>query len=167
MHDHRATALIYRQVSVVGNLRTPATNVSRDSTEFITVMTVRPTITFSSAAINEIKRMRSHHVLQDDAQIQLNVHPGGCMDWHYDLSFTSNQASVNCYPVTSDTKCDLHFSLSEDHQSLLDGLHIDYSEDLMGGGFRFSNPQATQTCGCGNSFSTQDVPLNRNEHCLE
>jgi iron-sulfur cluster assembly accessory protein len=32
-------------------------------------------------------------------------------------------------------------------------LTVDFSEDLMGGGFRFVNPQAAQTCGCGNSFS--------------
>ena len=31
-------------------------------------------------------------------------------------------------------------------------LLIDYSEDLMGGGFRFHNPQAIAVCGCGNSF---------------
>jgi Fe-S cluster assembly iron-binding protein IscA len=29
---------------------------------------------------------------------------------------------------------------------------LDYSEDLMGGGFRFHNPNAIETCGCGNSF---------------
>ncbi|AFZ00555.1 HesB/IscA family protein [Calothrix sp. PCC 6303] len=36
-------------------------------------------------------------------------------------------------------------------------LTIDYSEDLMGGGFRFNNPQATATCGCGNSFSISEL----------
>ncbi|MBD0303495.1 MAG: iron-sulfur cluster assembly accessory protein, partial [Tolypothrix sp. T3-bin4] len=36
----------------------------------------------------------------------------------------------------------------------INGLTIDYSEDLMGGAFRFQNPQAVATCGCGNSFST-------------
>jgi iron-sulfur cluster assembly accessory protein len=35
----------------------------------------------------------------------------------------------------------------------IDGLTLDYSEDLMGGGFRFHNPNAIQTCGCGNSFA--------------
>jgi len=35
----------------------------------------------------------------------------------------------------------------------LDGLILDYSEDLMGGGFRFNNPNAKVVCGCGNSFS--------------
>lgn len=35
----------------------------------------------------------------------------------------------------------------------LNGLTLDYSEDLMGGGFRFKNPNAKIGCGCGNSFS--------------
>ena len=35
----------------------------------------------------------------------------------------------------------------------LNGLILDYSEDLMGGGFRFNNPNAKVACGCGNSFS--------------
>ncbi len=35
----------------------------------------------------------------------------------------------------------------------LDGLHIDYSDDLIRSGFRFSNPKAKKSCGCGSSFS--------------
>lgn len=40
----------------------------------------------------------------------------------------------------------------------LDGLMLDYTEDLMGGGFRFHNPNAVQSCGCGNSFSVAPSP---------
>ena len=35
----------------------------------------------------------------------------------------------------------------------LNGLTLDFSTDLMGGGFRFNNPNATKTCGCGTSFA--------------
>jgi len=35
----------------------------------------------------------------------------------------------------------------------LDGLKIDYSDDLLQAGFKFSNPRAKKSCGCGNSFS--------------
>jgi iron-sulfur cluster assembly accessory protein len=41
--------------------------------------------------------------------------------------------------------------------SAIAGLTLDYSEDLMGGGFRFHNPNALQTCGCGNSFSLSEA----------
>jgi len=33
------------------------------------------------------------------------------------------------------------------------GLLLDYSDSLIGGGFKFTNPNATQTCGCGSSFA--------------
>jgi iron-sulfur cluster assembly protein len=33
------------------------------------------------------------------------------------------------------------------------GMQLDFSTALIGGGFQFINPNATQTCGCGNSFS--------------
>src|SRR5207244_9890149 len=36
------------------------------------------------------------------------------------------------------------------------GSTIDYVEDMMGGGFKIENPNATKSCGCGSSFSTED-----------
>jgi iron-sulfur cluster assembly protein/iron-sulfur cluster insertion protein len=36
---------------------------------------------------------------------------------------------------------------------LLVGSTLDYSDSLQGAGFHISNPNATRTCGCGNSFS--------------
>lgn len=35
------------------------------------------------------------------------------------------------------------------------GMQLDYSDALIGGGFSFSNPNATQTCGCGKSFAAE------------
>ena len=45
--------------------------------------------------------------------------------------------------------------LAVDPKSLLFlyGLQLDYSTALIGGGFKFSNPNATASCGCGTSFS--------------
>ncbi|MEB3213843.1 MAG: iron-sulfur cluster assembly accessory protein [Leptolyngbyaceae bacterium] len=128
-------------------------------------MNTRPNITFSSAAVNEIKRLKSQHVQPDAADVKLSILSGGCMEWYYDLSFTAAEAASSHYPVDPTNEADLYFVLSEPNQSLIEGLHIDYSEDLMGGGFRFSNPQAKQTCGCGNSFSIQDVPVTTDD-CL-
>jgi len=46
-----------------------------------------------------------------------------------------------------------------DHDTLplIDGSEIDYEENLMGGGFKISNPQAVRSCGCGTSFRTADT----------
>jgi len=61
---------------------------------------------------------------------------------------------------------DLQVIINTSDLPYLNGLAIDYSEDMMGGGFRFQNPNATQVCGCGNAVaihephhhSTQDFP---------
>ena len=37
------------------------------------------------------------------------------------------------------------------------GLEIDYKDDLLNGGFKFNNPQAERSCGCGTSFSVQEI----------
>lgn len=46
------------------------------------------------------------------------------------------------------------FKLVIDPKSLLYlfGMRLDYSDALIGGGFQFNNPNATDTCGCGKSF---------------
>jgi len=50
--------------------------------------------------------------------------------------------------------------VAADQLDLLKDLTIDYSEDLMGGGFRFTNPLAQRTFGCGNAFSLRaDAPV--------
>lgn len=37
------------------------------------------------------------------------------------------------------------------------GMLLDYSDALIGGGFSFKNPNATQTCGCGKSFAAESI----------
>ena len=104
-------------------------------------------IHFSPTAINEIARLKSKQ--PSDTLFRLQVKSGGCADWFYDLAFDATVQS-------QDQVLDLHdIRVIIDPESLnyINGLSIDYSEDLMGGGFRFHNPQATSTCSCGNSFS--------------
>jgi iron-sulfur cluster assembly accessory protein len=47
------------------------------------------------------------------------------------------------------------FQVVSDPKSLLYiyGMQLDFSSALIGGGFNFTNPNATQTCGCGSSFA--------------
>ena len=81
---------------------------------------------------------------------RLQVQPGGCSGWFYDMTFdeaaSQGDQVYNCKGI----------AVVVDAQTLnyISGLTLDYSEDLMGGGFRFHNPNAIASCGCGNSFST-------------
>ncbi|MGI2902407.1 HesB/IscA family protein [Tolypothrix sp. VBCCA 56010] len=105
-------------------------------------------IELSQAAVSEIGRLKSKQLLSN-IFVRLAVKPGGCSGWFYDISFDD--------AVKDDDRLfDSHgIRILIDPASLdyINGLILDYSEDLMGGGFRFHNQRAIATCGCGNSFS--------------
>jgi iron-sulfur cluster assembly protein len=103
-------------------------------------------ITLSPTAANEVKRMGSKQ--NSNLNFRLKIQIGGCFGLFYDMYFDNG------------TKEDLTFNsqgiqIVIDSQSLnyVNGLVVDYSEDLMGGGFRFHNPLTTASCSCGNSFA--------------
>jgi iron-sulfur cluster assembly protein len=103
-------------------------------------------IQLSQSATSEINRLKAK---QPNALVRLAVKPGGCSDLFYNLSFDEIvKSSDRIFEVNG-----LKILIDDESLNYLDGLALDYSEDLMGGGFRFHNPQAVSTCSCGNSFS--------------
>ncbi|MDB9307388.1 iron-sulfur cluster assembly accessory protein [Aphanizomenon sp. CS-733/32] len=104
-------------------------------------------IHFSPTAINEIGRLKSQQ--PSDTLFRLRVKSGGCADLFYDLAF---DATVQPQDQVLEFH-DIPVIIDPESLNYINGLSIDYSEDLMGGGFRFHNPQATSICSCGNSFS--------------
>ncbi|MBD2455937.1 iron-sulfur cluster assembly accessory protein [Nostoc sp. FACHB-87] len=104
-------------------------------------------IQLSQAAKIEIERLKSKQ--KSNTLVRLAVKPGGCSDLFYDMSFAEVvQPGDRTFEIGG-------LQILVDHQSLqyINELVLDYSEDLMGGGFRFHNPQAITTCSCGNSFA--------------
>lgn len=80
--------------------------------------------------------------------LRLGVKGGGCSGLSYDLQFTPRE--------TGDTVIDCDgFKIYMDAKSMiyLKGMQLDYQGGLNGKGFVFSNPNASSTCGCGESFS--------------
>lgn len=81
--------------------------------------------------------------------VRVSVKGGGCSGLSYDLSFDNTQN-------TSDTLCeDKGIKILIDKKSLLYlfGTELEFTDGLNGKGFQFINPNATRTCGCGESFS--------------
>lgn len=81
--------------------------------------------------------------------VRVAVKGGGCSGLSYDLSFDTNQ-----HP--SDTLMeDKGVKILVDNKSLLYlfGTELHFSGGLNGKGFEFTNPNASRTCGCGESFS--------------
>jgi len=102
----------------------------------------------SSAALEEIRRWQGK-LGHETAVLRLMVQPGGCLGQVYQLGFSpSVRPDDEIYQFKG-------VQIAVAHQSLawVQDLVVDYSEDLMGGGFQFRNPQIKQTCSCGYSFN--------------
>ncbi|MEN9520422.1 MAG: hypothetical protein RLZZ381_3010 [Cyanobacteriota bacterium] len=111
-------------------------------------------VNISPAAVAEIKRIKLNRKIPD-AYLRLIVKSGGCLDFFYDLQFESPAEINRSSTDQSDRLIEVDsISLVVDTQSwkYVEFLKLDYAEDLMGGGFRFHNPQNKKTCGCGISF---------------
>jgi iron-sulfur cluster assembly protein len=104
-------------------------------------------LSLSPAAIAEVNRLKSKHPV--GALLRLGVQAGGCSGLYYTLSLDekadSSDRLLNCGGIQT--------VVAAHSWQYLNGLILDYTEDLMGGGFRFTNPNAFSGCGCGNSFS--------------
>lgn len=105
-------------------------------------------IQFSPSAISEIQRLQSRHGT-GDFKLRVTVSQDGCLDFAYSLFFDRNSL-----PDDQIWNCGkLQVMVNSADLACLNGLAIDYSEDMMGGAFRFFNPNADRVCDCGNSFS--------------
>jgi iron-sulfur cluster assembly protein len=86
-----------------------------------------------------------------DLYLRVGVRQGGCSGMSYLMEF---EDAANTRP--DDEVFDYEgFKLVCDRKSLLYiyGLVLDYSNAMIGGGFQFTNPNASQSCGCGKSFA--------------
>jgi iron-sulfur cluster assembly protein len=105
-------------------------------------------ITLTAKAIEQVKKIKVENKIPEDHGLRLGVKGGGCSGFTYVLAFDER-------PRENDTIMDIGgMKVFVDPKSLfyLSGTQLDFSDGLNGKGFIFHNPQATKTCGCGNSF---------------
>jgi iron-sulfur cluster assembly protein len=84
--------------------------------------------------------------------IRVAVVDGGCSGFEYALDLTNN-------PEVSDLVFEqdkVRIYIDAKSAPLLNGVVIDFVESLTQSGFTFTNPNATDTCGCGKSFQAGD-----------
>lgn len=105
-------------------------------------------INVSAAAIREINRLKSK-LANPEMLFRLQVRSGGCSGLVYHMTFDGSNSSDRIYQCNG-----LSVVVDEQSDKYINDLNLDYSEDLMGGAFRFHNPKSVSVCGCGNSFST-------------
>jgi len=105
-------------------------------------------IVVTPTAVDQIKKLLESQNKQDWG-IRVGVKGGGCSG----LSYTMDLCEA---PSEEDKTFDIEgLKVFCDKKSYfyLNGLTLDFIDALMGGGFKFVNPNATTTCGCGSSFS--------------
>ena len=106
------------------------------------------TIIATKSAVKRLKAvMRSDG--KDDHFLRMSVEGGGCSGMTYNMDFENQKGEFdkifesNGLTIVCDLKSWLY----------LKDIEIDYSDDLLNGGFKIKNPNAERTCGCGTSFS--------------
>jgi len=106
-------------------------------------------LSMSPEAIEEVKRLIAENNLPDTAGVRVGVRGGGCSGFTYTLNFDKKEASGDVIMEFGDVR------LFVDPKSLLylSGTTLEYTSGLQGKGFQFVNPNASSTCGCGESFS--------------
>ena len=105
-------------------------------------------ITLTDKASEKVKEIQGAEGLAGQG-LRLRVIGGGCSGFSYDLFFDDEVTDMD------ETFESNGIPLYVDQMSLtyLTGTEIDYVEGLYGAGFKFNNPTAKSTCGCGSSFS--------------
>ncbi|MDJ0595821.1 MAG: iron-sulfur cluster assembly accessory protein [Pleurocapsa sp. MO_226.B13] len=113
----------------------------------------------SSSAVKEIKRIQQNRQ-QPDAPVKLKIISGGCSGLSYQLQLEDIADSDGSNAPLLEARCleinGIRVLVDQKSWKYLKNLKIDYAEDLMGGGFRFNNPQVKDVCGCGISFAIAD-----------
>lgn len=84
--------------------------------------------------------------------IRVGVSDGGCSGYQYTLNIDSAPTSEDIVLQQGRVRV----FVDQTSAPLLEGVVIDYVEGIMESGFKFSNPNASETCGCGQSFKAGD-----------
>tara|TARA_B110000014_G_C19827231_1_gene429029 strand:- start:166 stop:549 length:384 start_codon:yes stop_codon:yes gene_type:complete len=106
------------------------------------------TITATQAAVKRLKAVMSSDG-KDGHFLRMSVEGGGCSGMTYNMDFENQKGEFDKIFESNGLTiiCDLKSWL------YLKDIEIDYSDDLLNGGFKIKNPNAERTCGCGTSFS--------------
>jgi iron-sulfur cluster assembly protein/iron-sulfur cluster insertion protein len=107
-----------------------------------------PTITLTDTAAAKVSELIEQEG-NTDLALRVAVRPGGCSGFSYEMFFDTDIADDDLESTASDVKV----VVDPASASLLMGSTLDYKDGLQGAGFSINNPNATRSCGCGQSFS--------------
>ncbi|WP_456401838.1 HesB/IscA family protein [Persephonella sp.] len=105
--------------------------------------------TVTETAANEIRKIADEQGIENPI-LRVRVVPGGCSGFQYAMGF-DEEITENDKVVELENG--VKIAIDEFSAPYIGGAVLDYVQDFMGGGFTIKNPNAANSCGCGNSFS--------------
>ena len=127
----------------INNIKEQKASIEKEQNDFKDAQ-----IYVSKKAVTRLKAVMSSEG-KSDYFLRMSVDSGGCSGMNYKMDFDKEQDTFdkvfnqNGLNVICDLKSWLY----------LKNITIDYSDDMLNGGFKIENPNAERTCGCGTSFS--------------
>ena len=106
-------------------------------------------IQVTEEAKNKLLALMKEEGKDSDTYVRVGVNSGGCSGLSYDLGFDINQNEDDKYFEDNGIK----IVVNKKSYLYLVGTILEYSGGLNGKGFVFNNPNASRTCGCGESFA--------------
>lgn len=110
--------------------------------------TVQAPVTLTEGAVKELKKIKQEQNISPDHGLRVGVKGGGCSGFSYILGFDMPKDNDEMYEISG-----IKVIMQKSHAIYLLGMEIDWEDGLNNRGFSFNNPNATDTCGCGTSFS--------------
>jgi iron-sulfur cluster assembly accessory protein len=111
-----------------------------------------PGVLLSPRAAEELRQLMVDQGKTDSA-LRVWVAGGGCSGLQYGLALDDSPAEEDDETFEQDGVRVFVDSMS---LAYMRGAVVDYVDDVLGGGFKIENPNATSSCGCGSSFKTED-----------
>ncbi len=105
-------------------------------------------ITLTEGAVTQLKRIMTEQNIPADHGLRIGVKGGGCSGFSYILGFDVQKEKDDTFEIAG-----IKVLMEKAHGIYLLGMEIDWVEGLDNRGFSFNNPNASDTCGCGTSFS--------------
>jgi len=106
-------------------------------------------ITITDKAKDKIDHLMQDSAMGSDYFLRVSVKGGGCSGLSYNLDFDNEEQKGDQFFEDKGIK----IALDMKSFLYLAGTELDFTDGLNGKGFNFVNPNASRTCGCGESFS--------------
>ncbi len=112
-----------------------------------TTTTTQP-ISITEGALVEIRKILNDKDVPSEYSLRIGVEGGGCSGMSYLLGFDKLKDSDQEFDIEG-----VSVIMDKKHGMYLLGMEVDFKDGLDARGFTFTNPNASETCGCGESFS--------------